>query len=227
MKTLHSNIRLTNSYLLKLSASMFIILVLSNCSGQKKNLTNKYSARIAPIFEHGSGKGFMGQRGGTKYLSYTEAMDIINEELLKEGIIFNDKYEGDSLKIEKEIIKIKVQMNSPIDEFDTTIVELPFYPISYNKELSMILVFVDINACKKYENSSEDIISWSGGDYEIKDVAKKIRTSLQKNGKYNAVVFYDPVYRYSNEKPDAIMELKLQVSDFIEWLKKENINPLR
>jgi hypothetical protein len=242
----------------KLMVTAMISFSLSACKGQtdkpsnttpieqgvvdKTNKTDttvikQESAKIAPIFVHGDGVGASGciMIAPPVYLSEGEALKIIIDELKKGGLSFSDKFEGDSIQIKRKKIVYKENKNveKMSDRYTDTVEVKGLYPDIYNKELNMIIEFVSIN---DYEAYGDEEMNWSSvSSYHIKSVAEKIQTSFKENGKYNSVVFYDPVGWADRDKrgdwdemkkdgrKKAVEMLKLQVADFIEWLKKENL----
>lgn len=202
----------------------------------KVNERIKDSSLVAPIFIHGDGVGVSGcvMIAPPVYLSEEDAMKIILNELKKKGISFNDKFTGDSINIKQKKVHYKnnpKKNENPVYFSDET---SKFYPDAYNKELNMILEFVSF---KDYFKFGDEEPEWSSvSDYYIKTAAEKIRNTIKKQNKYNAVIFYDPVgWGDRDESSDwdqmeksgrkkAIDSLKFQVNDFIEWLKKQEFN---
>jgi hypothetical protein len=195
------------------------------------------SSRVAPIFVHGDGVGASGcvMIAPPVYLSEEDALNIILGELKKEGLDFNDKFQGDSIKV---IHKKVVYNDDPkITDYNDRITYVSetekLYPDAYNKNLNMVIEFVSFDDYSKYGDEEPD---WSSvSSYYIKSAAEKIRKAFIENGEYGTVVFYDPVGWADREergnwdqmekdgRKKAVEMLKQQVADFIDWLKKEKI----
>ena len=167
------------------------------------------------------------------YLSEADAMKIIFEELKKEGLTFEDKYKGDSLSIEfkKLVFSEDTTIRNYVDRFSHTTKKRNLYPDAYNEKLNLLIQYVSF---EDYEKYGDQEIPWSSVyTFEIKKAAQKIRKAYLEEAQHGAVVFYDPVGRTERKyrgnwkkmeksgRENAVKMLKLQVADFIEWLKKE------
>jgi hypothetical protein len=197
----------------------------------------KDSMKIAPIFVHGEGVGASGcvMIAPPVYLSEEEALKIILRELKKEGLSFNDKFQGDSIEVKRKRILYNddEKITKWEDRYKDSIETRSLYPDAYNKDLKMVIEFVSMKDFRQF--ADEERVMSSVSEYDIKAVAEKIQKAFKKKGAYNTVVFYDPVGwadrddRGSWDEMEkagsrkAVEMLKLQVSDFIDWLKKEKI----
>jgi hypothetical protein len=239
----------------KLIVSAMLSFSLAACKGQSSDIGNTVkteqvsimnksdvtvngkidTSKIAPIFVHGEGVGASGcvMIAPPVYLSEADAMNIIFEELNKEGLTFKDKYNGDSLSVEqkKVVFSKDTSITNYRDRISYKTVKKNLYPDAFNKKLNLIIQFVSFSDYEKYADEEPE---WSSvSTYEIKKAAEKIRKAYLVEAKHGVVVFYDPVGWADNKNSDnwnemqksgreiAIKMLKLQVSDFIEWLKKE------
>ena len=193
------------------------------------------SAHIAPIFVHGEGVGASGcvMIAPPVYLSEAEARNIIQAELDKEGISIEDKFKGDNLIIKTK--KVVYNWEGKKDEFryKDTLEEKKYIPDAFNQKMNLVIEFVSMEDFENYADREPEMSSVSS--YDIKSTAVKIREALVKEGKTNAVVFYDPV-GYSDRgdmenweemeksaRKNAVEQLKTQVADFIDWIKKEGL----
>jgi hypothetical protein len=194
------------------------------------------SAAVAPIFVHGSGVGASGcvMISPPVYLSEEEAKEIIIHELKKEGIKFDDTFKGDSISIKRKKIIYNWDATNKDGRTKEVIEKKKLFPDAYNKDMNMILEYVSYVDYDKFCDQEPEMSSVSS--YDIKGAAEKIRETLRKNGKLNAVVFYDPVgwadkvdrnsgwdQMEKSGKKNATEQLKQQVADFVEWLKKEEL----
>ena len=117
--------------------------------------------------------------------------------------------------------------------YKDTIEEKKYVPDAYNQKMNLVVEFVSMQDYQKFADMEPEMSSVSS--YDIKSTAVKIREALVKEGKTNAVVFYDPV-GYSDRgdmenweemeksaRKNAVEQLKTQVADFIDWIKKEGL----
>jgi hypothetical protein len=213
-------------------------LVNDNTNRSDSIISKQDSAKIAPIFVHGDGVGASGcvMIAPPVYLSEEDALNIISGELKKVGLTFNDKFKGDPIMISRK--KVVYNENENIKNWeerysDTTEIK-NLYPDAYNKDLNMIIEFVSYEDYEAFGDEKPEFSSVS--EYLIKSSAEKIQKVFKEKGKYSSVVFYDPVGwgDISNReqgwdemekegRKKAVEMLKLQVADFIEWLKNEGI----
>lgn len=229
--------------------SSMLIFTLTSCREREVSGTNEVErkALVAPVFEHGNGRGSFGcmSIAPPSFLSEEEAYQVIQEEGKKYGISF----EGEGLEIDN--VKIP----------ETKYYLKPEESIQGYKENGGV-----INSTKKgslkldgYNSaekigfefiSKEDYNSWhieegvwsSVEDFDFLSTAKLLRDGLEnKNGEASIGVFYNPMERLSedelkldNENRDwDAMEVKVkqmaeenlrkQVKDFLEWLKAQGI----
>ena len=176
---------------------------------------NGCASNIAPIFIHGEGLGSIGciVVSPPIFISEETARQVIIKELKKENISFDKK---------------DVSINAII-----------------NNEYKLVLDGLDTKNNLGYEFISKDdaySISPKHGsyssvtDYNTKAAAENIRRKLQEYDKIKVVVFYDPIiYKrtriFSPKMHDEVEQqalneskelLRLQVKDFIAWMKKTN-----
>ncbi len=219
-------------------------------------------ATVAPIFEHGGGRGSFGCSSVTapSFLTEHEALLVIQEEALKYGVNFENLKYGESPK--KGI--------NELENVDIPETKLYFTPKSNDagflaKDGSIIdstqkgnLILDGYDADKKigFEFVSvDDYKKWVAGQdvwasvevYDVKNAAKLLQKGISnKNGDSNIGVFYDPmpldeVFKSASEKAKqegksvdyheiskktiemADEQLRLQVRDFLEWLKAQGV----
>lgn len=105
----------------------------------------------------------------------------------------------------------------------------------YNSDLNFVVEYVSLNDTE-FEDNEDDFIC-SVSSHNLRSIAEKLQKQIKKEGKLNAVVFYDPVANVAIEDRENLswdeMEVKgkekskelliQQVTDFIVWLKKEKL----
>ncbi|NLL28390.1 MAG: hypothetical protein GX259_06310 [Bacteroidales bacterium] len=199
----------------------------------------KDSVKIAPIFVHGDGLGGTGciVVSPPVFISENEARLIIFNALEEKGIKFNTE-DCPEIKFKSAPIANDCYYGSADTDVPDAEVELKMD--GYNKELNLAVQYVSVGDFSKFK--SNEFCFSSGRTINTKDAADIIREELIKDGKTNAVVFYDPIasinfegdwetyYKGSNwekYREKAVEESKklllAQVEDFLKWLKKEKI----
>jgi hypothetical protein len=203
--------------------------------------TSGEKAAVAPIFEHGSGRGSFGcvSIAPPSFLSEEEAFQVIDEEARKYGISFTKdslvlegvgipetKFYSNLGKPEEKLVKGSRKGSLTLDGLDSS-KEIGFEFISES----------DYRAWKVKENMDLSVDS-----YDFLSTAKVLKKGLEKkNGKTTIGIFYDPMTEFSKEllkeldkiedfkdKSDFLKErseehLRNQVKDFLGWLKAQGI----
>ena len=206
---------------------------------------------VAPVFVHGDGRGSFGcvVIAPPVILSEEEAMQIIKNEFAKHNIVVDSTKQSITIPVKKlEWVNEKPKfINSKKMEFDGEIKKLNFF-IEYVSDYDN-----DLYEDDDYKiNKNGEVEQWfsSVSSTHTKELAEKIREEIKKNNKLNAAIFYDPItkmnYRedlenkntnkwtdkdwrdYYNKNHKTAIEkshelLINQVTDFIEWLKKEKL----
>ncbi|HOB21158.1 MAG TPA: hypothetical protein PKO35_10710 [Candidatus Atribacteria bacterium] len=198
--------------------------------GDEKNPGRKSDpALVAPIFEHGGGRGGFGcvSISPPVFLSEEEAMDVIRAEAEEAGISLDRG--GLTLKGVR-IPKTRYYRSTS----STKKGELELDGYDADKEIAVEFVSLkDYNDWWTKENEMA-----TAGTYGFIDAARLLRDGLEGRTKDTAVgVFYDPAPFDTNLweqglsfeeiqaelKKQSIESLRQQVRDFIEWLKGEGI----
>ncbi len=188
---------------------------------------------VAPIFEHGDGRGSFGcdSVAPPAFLSEEEAYQIICDEAKKRGI--NLEKTNELLKD----IQIPVTYTFPEkfipnpDNPDELIAEYPSKTKKagdleldgYDKNKKIAFEFVSVDDFKGWQGESRIVSSVEG--YQVLDAAKTLREGIseKENNKYIGV-FYDPISNVDFSKAESSKKLlRQQVADFIEWLKAINV----
>ena len=202
---------------------------------------------VAPIFEHGEGRGATGcvVVSPPVFLSEEEALTIIREQLAEYGIRFT----------ENDVVMPSVKLPSRKDEFqqdwitgrmrwnrvDDNSLTLDFEVDLRNPESRIAVEYV----------SESDLDMFNGNRYssvqsfETKEMAEWLVSNIKKQGRGVYVgVFYDPLSKldfnsaYRNDpnskrptwqerreqgKAESSNLLRQQVKDFAEWLKGQGV----
>jgi hypothetical protein len=218
--------------------STLLVFSLTSCvqKGTGDTGSNSEAKEVAPVFEHGSGRGSFGcvSVAPPAFLSEEEAFQVIQEELNS----YNIKLEKNTLTIENiKVPETKYYLHD--SSIDTTVkrnLELD----GYDKEKKIAFEFI----------SEEDYANWQGeeevassvSDYDFLATAKMLQNELGKQNKgTNIGIFYDPMTKLSQEEREEIIksedwnslrkrawemtkeDLRRQVRDFIEWLKGQGV----
>lgn len=206
-------------------------------------------AVVAPVFEHGAGRGSFGcvSIAPPAFLSEEEALQVINEEAAKAGFSFTPK--GQTLKDVRIPVTNIYPDRSEQKEGDEKLLKTKAGDLEldgYDSEKQTGFEFI----------SKDDIVGWykqgnmmsTVEDYEMLDAARTLQNGLEgKTGETSVAVFYDPVAWIGKDgipenansilKNESIQweekevmlkelseeQLRVQVRDFIEWLKGEGI----
>lgn len=195
-------------------------------------------ALIAPIFEHGQGRGSFGcdSVAPPSFLSEEEAYQVIQEEAKQYGINFaKNAFEIKKAGIPKTSFYPKPEDGSGIKDTKSGTLQLD----GYDAKKKIAFEFI----------SEEDYKAWAieegkrstVDDYDFLSTAKVLNKGLSgKNGENTIGIFYNPMVGFSKEEMSNIKEesfremrirrnqlakddLKKQVRDFLEWLKAQGI----
>jgi len=190
---------------------------------------------IAPIFEHGDGRGSFGcvSVAPPAFLSEEEALDVIRAEAESMGIILG----AEILKFENVRIpetKFYLSEKNKVDSSKKGDLVLDGYDDS--KNIAVEFVSQDDYSNWRVKEGVESSVS----DYDFLSAAKILRDGLDgKVRDYVVGVFYDPMPELTEEEiwdesisfeeKEAMLKerskelLRNQVRDFLEWLKGQGI----
>lgn len=222
-------------------AALTAVIALSSSSrsmGDKK----APPTRVAPLFQHGDGRGAFGCRvvNPPVFLSEDEAREVIVGEAKRAGIKFSNG--GKVLP--------KVAMTMSPTQWRTAAGRRPK---PQTRALAVELDGVDSKRNISFEYvSKEDLVKWKGDPralsastvygYDVIDAADELRKAIRNakpSGTY--AVFYDPVELRRIERGPGIdfgvafskaaaaadqlarEDLRKQVQDFIKWLKTQGV----
>ena len=154
-------------------------LVLQEKQNSEQNQEKKISkevAKVAPIFAHGEGSGAIGciAISSPAFLSEQEALKIIFDELLKEGI------EVDSLNYPSLYFKMRTKNILFRKSFD-----------GFSSKFNLAIEFISKTDCGLFSEGGGGGFSLQG--YNTKSSAELLIRELSNISKNNVVVFYDPL----------------------------------
>lgn len=192
----------------------------STSTQKNKMIENNIVTNVAPIFAHGDGRGAAGciVMSPPVFISEDEAMKIILDKLKAEGYNFSTK---NCPTFSFRVLPIANECDEPKGK-----VKIKLRMDAYNSNSKWAIQFISTNDHDKFKNDN----CWSSvSGYDTKEAAEIINQELKKQYKTNAVVFYDPMPGVKDYKEYEITEkeanelLLAQVTDFIKWLKQNNI----
>lgn len=191
--------------------------------------------QVAPLFLHGDGTGATGcvMIAPPVFLTEAEACTLVCGMLKDAGL---------DLDVRNKTVNQVVFNKSPFP-WDTlsspTAVPLVLDAYSTGSNLGFEFVSIDDYFDLGGAPSGSTVQS-----YDVKERAQALRDSLEKSGTINAGVFYDPMpwysipidslwkmtpeeqqAQYQKLRDESISLLRLQVDDFIAWLRQQGILP--
>jgi hypothetical protein len=185
--------------------------------------TNKSATFVAPVFEHGEGRGAVGCEviAPPVFISEEDARNIIIEMLAKHGIEFDIK--------DKAIDSLQFVTNEEGHDYSKSFFDTFDVPTG-TKELNLDLFSTKHNLGIEFV-SRDDYFDMGGArssssvqGYDLKKIAYDASGLLGKHGKFNSAVFYDPVEKIDWNNPDNAFEgLEGNLSDLLE--KKNGNKP--
>ena len=230
-----------------LTALAGVAFLISGCGRDDKAAsdvsTPAVTSQVAPIFQHGDGRGSFGcvAVNPPVILSEDEAREIIEKEAKKEGINF--------VREVTLLPKVSVPVTYPWEE-DIEPGKSSVNPKFHSKQLKVDGTDRKHNISYEFI-STQDFMDWQGENlrcstvthYDTLSAAKLLNEGLSQaklTDKY--AVFYDPMSRppkieYPRDDKNKIdwkarkalteetakEELRKQVRDFIKWLKAEGV----
>lgn len=206
------------------------------------------AAIVAPIFEHGDGRGAVGcvVANPPVFLSEEEALQVITEELAQAGLMLsqrNTQMEGVAIPPRK----YEFQLDWVSGEPRSTLVVLS----NKSKPLDLDLrdpakgVAIEFVSASDYISLGGPASGSSVQGFDFKDVAGWVGKQISEHGQATRVaLFYDPVTspdwshrNYSSRelamadrskakeqgKTESKRLLREQVKDFVDWLKGQGV----
>ncbi len=213
----------------------------SNKSINRTKTVKQIKTIVAPVFNHGEGRGSIGcvAIAPPAFLSEEEALLVIKEELIKNGIdLDKEKVVFDNANVKPigygvlEMLGMGKKKPFPL-EID-----------SQDSEKQINIEFVSMSDCEQLGGTKEGWYHFL--KYDTRKAAVHFRKQIQSNkekGIYG--VFYDPAPKnpLNGQSPEEVMSrtkekieeahqenikyakelLRNQVSDFAQWLKEEGV----
>lgn len=217
--------------------SSAILILLSSCKAKNINTDASLLTQV-PFFEHGDGRGSFGCESVAPpcFLSEEEALSVINEITKREGFEF-DKDGATLYNINIPQTNIYDYKQNEMKSYKKRDLILD----GYNKDKKIAFEFVSKYDIESWQNENNGIMS-TVSTYPFKLTAKALSEQINKGSNDMIIAtFYDPDYNYEsvssiisnrnlnyNEREKTIKDivkadLRLQVEDFITWLKSQNI----
>jgi hypothetical protein len=188
------------------------------------------ACKTAPLFDSGCGYA---STGGVAYIapafiSESDARKIIEDEFKKAGIKFE---KHDKAVSEVKIPQKQLGMNPAGKTSFADKAGGVDYTVSldgYSSKRNLGYIYVSEEDYKKLipESFCGTLTVWA-----VKNAALIIRDEMEKYGKINTMVFYDPLGRTNRAKPrsdispkqEAEQLLRTQVRESIKWMKENKI----
>ena len=208
---------------------------------------------VAPVFEHGVGRGVAGCVVLTPpvFLSEEEGMQILREELAKDGIHLKAGGILDGVSVKLRFEKHEVVNEGGREKRLKSIVEVPgsSKPLKLDGIDSNKRIAVEFVSEKGYYELGGPVNGVSICDYNFKDTAKYVAALAKRQGRSRVFfgVFYDPSPEMPSPKPskgdnraarraawkkqmeqgkeEAGKLLRRQARDFVAWLKEQKAIP--
>lgn len=162
-------------------------------SGGLDNLPEVDHELISPIFEHGTGRGSFGcvSVAPPAFLSEAEALEIINEEAVREGIVFQNKtiqFKDIKIPVTDLFSRSEADDNSELKTIKETL-ELD----GYDSERKIAMEFVSKDDVVAWQDKNQKV--WASVEtYDVLSAAKKLQEGLKDKSDGNiTAVFYDPM----------------------------------
>jgi hypothetical protein len=230
-----------------LTATAISVFLAANSFAQADNSckpSNPKAAVVAPIFEHGDGRGAIGcvVVAPPVFLSEEEALQVITEELTKSGLQVTDT---NVVLKDVEIPQLREYYRQVGNDWKEEVEEIP------GKTNPLSADIVDDKHHVAVEYVSESDYFHLGGPrsgstvqgYNFKNVAASVAKAVEKKGPgVYFGTFYDPMtkadWTKSKDEKDwskrweqartqggteAKRLLRLQVKDFVDWLKGQGV----
>ncbi|MGD9127739.1 MAG: hypothetical protein PVH19_10215 [Planctomycetia bacterium] len=201
---------------------------------------NQNTTIVAPLFEHGEGRGAMGcvVVSPPIFLSEEEAIQVIKEELSKYGVKL-----GPGGELKDVVVKMRATnmfaFLAPKGEKERFKDPKPLSVDTIDQDKNIVIEFVSRDDfAKLHENRG---MGCTAREYNIKGVAENLTKESAGKGKQTRYlgVFYDPmnlsqaewkkkekekkVYRRQISKDEAKKLLRQQASDFANWLGEQGV----
>ena len=159
-------------------------------AAQKKTKAKKIPAGVAPVFFHGKGSGAVGciVMNPPVFLTEDDAYQVIFEEFEKQGIVFDKKDfpVNDIIFDKRAAILNKKGDKAGTRITGTTSLVLDAFSTKHNLGIEYI-------SQMDYEKLGGVVSTSSVHEIDLIEAAHRLKDKLEKHGKINAVIFYDPM----------------------------------
>jgi len=218
------------------STSLFLAAGLAACKGAEETGAAGKDAvsLVAPIFEHGEGRGATGcvVVSPPIFLSEEEALQVIREELAAYGVNFtesNVRAQGVSFP-ERQLTWDDEEDRETVEETPSGSGGQPYDIDARDPDHGIAVEFVSRD---DYHALGGPFSPSTVQSYDLKEAAGDLRRALEKTGKGGRYfgTFYDPLesrYDWDREegelkesKEDSLRLLREQVKSFVDWLKAQ------
>jgi hypothetical protein len=238
--------RWKNNTYVGVALSTLLMLTLTACEskGTSTGVSSAGKTTIAPIFEHGSGRGSFGcvSVSPPSFLSEEEAFQVIQEEAKGYGIMFKrDGLELTKVKLPETKGYLKPENGDKDYKSDGGVINSKrtgdLRLDGYDEEKKVAFEFIstiDYQSWKVKEGMQSTV-----EDYDFISTARLLKDGLnKKNGDTSIGIFYNPMtmmsweeikeekdFKVAEEKTKKLAreELRKQVRDFLEWLIAQGI----
>jgi hypothetical protein len=226
-------------------AATFALANLAGCSFVFAE-PEKGQITVAPIFEHGKGRGVTGcvAVSPPSFLSEEEGMQILREELAKHGIKLKAGGTLEGVRVpQRTTIREWVDKGNGQRESKESVAEVSTRtkPLKLDGMDSENRIAVEFVSEHDYFDRGGAFSASTVQRYDFKDVAEYLAAQVKKQGKDRVFfgVFYDPSPNSSDDEPsegnkradrDTAGEkptekgkklLRKQAQDFVAWLKEQ------
>ena len=225
----------------ELAGAVAIFLAANSCTkaGEKQLPASSSAAVVAPIFEHGEGRGATGCIAVSPpvFLSEEEALQVITEELTNAGV----QVTGTDVVLEGVTIPQHIETYRHVgDRFEEKVEEIPgTEPLSVDIKDDEHRIGVEFVSKSDYFKLGGAMSPSTAQEYDFKQVARDVAKAVGQKGKgIYFGTFYDPIPEVdwkslrtekdwqkrweaakTREGAEAKRLLRQQVQGFIDWLK--------
>jgi hypothetical protein len=229
-------------------AASFALFSLTGC-GVSSWKPEKGKIVVAPIFEHGEGRGAEGcvVISPPVFLSEEEAMQVVREELAKQGIQLKAGGTVEAVRIPSRTLTFETVKKDGKEEYEKRTVVVPGQatPLKLDGFDSAKAIQVVFISEKDVDDLGGPFSIGTVDCYDLKEDAKYVAEHMAKldNGRVFFGVFYDPLCEASKGKPtkaderldwkseweerkkrskeESLKQLRRQAQDFVGWLKEQ------
>ncbi len=194
------------------------------------------AAIVAPVFEHGEGRGATGcvVVNPPVFLSEEEALQVITEELARAGLSsFEQEVTLEGVLIPPRRLQFKTDWVGGSHKAETVAIPERAKPLKVDLNDPTHRIAVEFIAHADYLDLGGASSMSTVQGYDMKDAASWVGKHVREQGRgLYAAVLYDPVARLAvdrqpgdwrkqmeEKKAESKRLLRLQVKDFVDWLK--------